>query len=272
MGIKLDLKCVAFFFLAACLASCANPADQSDEAFVQAKSIRPPVDLRYTTQRLAVRLRPSSNVISIPANELWVVNVMPITRGYADHDPLVGKPWDLVDVRFALSPDPQVYAPSIDNVFEDPNRSHLLFLRLMFPLGGDGDPRADWRLARLEPDNQNSVGIETAQALHGKPISVVASHPELGLDEYEPWGEYAATFFRSESTIIKCWRPPLNPMGHACESAFNLANGMLVIVTFPYGHLAQWRTILDFARRRAGGYAFVTGGSSPALLQMQTSR
>jgi hypothetical protein len=272
LRIKSYLMAALALSLVFSLASCTDGSSQPENKFVQDTTIRPPADLRFSNQRLAVRLRPSMVKISVPANELWGVDVLEITPGFFDREPLLGKAWDWVNVRFALVPEPREYGPDTDGFLKDPDGNNLLLLRLMFPLGGDGDPRKDWRLARLEPDDENSVGIESAEALHRKPIHIVAKHQELGLDEYEQWGEFHKTFFTSGSTIIRCWYPPYSPIKHACESSFNMGNGILVIVIFPYGHLDQWKNLLDFAHGRANGYALVVGNSSTQLLQMQDSQ
>jgi len=192
--------------------------------------------------------------VKIPSNELWALNVLRITQGRPDHEPYLGKAWDWADARFILLPFPEVQTPVNESLFRDPKGTNLLIIRLMQPLGGDGDARKEWRMARQIPDGQDGVYIQTAKAVGRPPISLAGVHADLGLNEYDWITEYPSQFFVSKNTIIRCWSPPLSEITHPCVSSFNLPNGILVNVMFPYKYLSEWRGILDFAHQRAASY------------------
>lgn len=223
---------------------------------VEMKSIHTLPERRYSADVQKLVLRPGNAAITVPFNELWAVHTNPVSRGWQQNEPYVGEAWDRVEVRFVLLPEIRKRTAATEQVFSEPRGQQLLRVTLMEPMGGDGDTRTAWKIARLEPiAGVSSVVQDAARAAGAYPAPLVAQHRELGLDEYEGKDEYGSRFFRSENTIVRCWTPPLSAIQHVCESSFNLANGLLVNVEFSYESLPRWKELLAFGSARAIDYA-----------------
>lgn len=210
---------------------------------------------RYSSELRQLVLRPGNAAIGIPFNELWALHTNPVSRGWPQNEPYVGKAWDRAEVRFVLLPEIRKRTTETELVFSEPRGQRLLRLMLMEPMGADGDTRTAWKIVRLEPIAGVSSGLQDGTRAAGAyPALLVAQHREIGLDEYEGKDKYSSRFFKSENTILRCWKPPFSVIQHVCESSFNLPNGLLVNVEFSYESLSRWNELLAFARERAIGY------------------
>jgi hypothetical protein len=189
-----------------------------------------------------VTLRPSTIAVAIPTNELWALHTNPINRGWPQNEPYVGKAWDRAEVRFVLLPDVRKRTSETEAVFNELGGRRLLQLMVMLPMGADGDTRTAWKIVRLEPiDGVHPSVQDSARAAGAYPAPLVAKHQEMELDEYEGKDEFGSRFFKSDTSIIRCWSPPLSVIRHVCETSFNLDNGLLVNVDFAFESLPRWK-------------------------------
>lgn len=223
---------------------------------VEMSSVHTPSEKRYTSERKSIVLRPGKTSISVPSNELWAIHTNPVSRGWPQNEPFIGKAWDRAEIRFVLLPTIQKRTSETEASFNEAEGRKLLRIVLMQPMGADGDTRTAWKTVRLEPIEGVSPAVyDAAKAAGAYPAPLVARRPEMNLDEYEGKDDYGSQFFKSESTIIRCWRPPLSEIRHVCGSSFNLANGLLVNVEFHFESLPQWKELLAFSMARAADYA-----------------
>ncbi|WP_415883058.1 hypothetical protein [Neptuniibacter sp. QD34_54] len=227
---------------------------------VETESVHTPIELRYTTQKQEINLRPVGVLVSIPANELWAVHTNPVNRGSPQNNPYVGKAWDRVEARFVLLPEVHRRTPELESIFTERGGRRLLIIRLMQPMSADGDPRKTWKNLEKYLGSTISADSELVELIKdsGKrpPLQLIAKHPELGLVEYEYKVnvETRTRFYLGENVLIRCWYLSFRGFRHECGTSFNLSNGLLVNVMFSYENLPNWKRILKFAKQRSKSY------------------
>lgn len=87
---------------------------------VEMKSVNTPAEQRYSLELRQLVLRPGNAAIGVPFNELWALHTNPVSRGWPQNEPYVGKAWDRAEVRFVLLPEIRKRTTETELVFSEP--------------------------------------------------------------------------------------------------------------------------------------------------------